>query len=564
MSKSVRSNNLIDMEASIEAQKLLYSLGIPSALLSCEGLCLNAPSPSINDNGAGCTNWPDCITSSPQVLSGLPDDLAGEIHCDHGNQLLSIPIQNRSQTVAYLIVCLKELSYEKTESLDRLCGQLQIDSTFITQKGLGDALSLSKTGKVFSPIMQLLLEKIQECNTNCKEVISLSDSLSQAYEELSLLHRISNGTRITQEPAILFKDISKDIQEVVQAEEIIFLWRKDSNNESSQPTMISANDLEIGLQNINYIWQRTLALQNDECSESFLIDSNVDGDFKYQWLTPINNIACVPIISENKILGTIVAINKINKPDFDSIDVNLLISVANAIAGYMDNIQHTDEMQGLLVGSLQALTSSIDAKDPYTCGHSARVAYISRFIAEKLELDNALVYNTYLTGLLHDVGKIGITESVLCKPGKLTEDEYEQIKQHPQISANILSGIKQMSQVTEGVLTHHEHYNGKGYPQGLSGRNIPLIGRIVQLADSFDAMTSSRTYRTALPMEYVLAELRRYSGTQFDPIIMDLFLSCDIPALMVELNNLPDNVGMHDFSFNPLPFGSTHAIGKSF
>ncbi|MCF7957265.1 MAG: HD domain-containing protein [Phycisphaerae bacterium] len=549
MSKTAQLDNLIDMEACIEVQKLLGDLEIPSALISCEGSCLNTPSSGLTRPANHCGNWPDCITDNPQVLSEFLHDAVGEIHCTDGNRLMPIPVYHRTRTVAYLVICLKGLSYQKTESLDRLCSQLQIDSTYVVQNGLDDALSFPKAGELISPIIRLLLEKNRECNNNSQEILSLSNCLGQAYEELSLLHRISNGTRVTQEPVTLFKNLSRDIREVAQAEEVVFLWHKEGDTENILPMMTSTDHLKLGSQNLNFIWHRTLNLPMGENFEDFLIDSNVAGDFKYRWLSPINNIVSVPIKSENKMLGTIVAINKASKPDFDSTDIKLLISVANGVAGYMENNQLYDDMQELLVGSLQALTSSIDAKDPYTCGHSARVAYISRFIAEKLQLDATLTQNTYLAGLLHDVGKIGIAESVLCKPGRLTEDEYEQIKKHPQISANILSGIKQMSQVIEGVLTHHERCDGKGYPQGLSGREIPLIGRIVQLADSFDAMTSNRTYRTALPLEIVLAELRRFSGTQFDPKLADLFLSCDIPALLSELDNLPDNVHSHGLSF---------------
>jgi HD-GYP domain-containing protein (c-di-GMP phosphodiesterase class II) len=129
-----------------------------------------------------------------------------------------------------------------------------------------------------------------------------------------------------------------------------------------------------------------------------------------------------------------------------------------------------------------------------------------------------------MAGLLHDVGKIGVPEAVLQKPGKLEPEEFEQMKKHPAIGARILADIKQVKDILPGVLHHHERYDGKGYPAGLAGENIPLVGRIICLADCFDAMTSNRTYRKALPLEVALTEIRRCSGTQFDPRLAEAFL----------------------------------------
>ena len=129
-----------------------------------------------------------------------------------------------------------------------------------------------------------------------------------------------------------------------------------------------------------------------------------------------------------------------------------------------------------------------------------------------------------MAGLLHDVGKIGVPETVLQKTGKLTAEEFEQMKKHPEIGARILHDIKQVKDIIPGVMHHHERYDGKGYPTGLAGENIPLMGRIICLADCFDAMTSNRTYRKALPLEVALGEIRRCSGTQFDPRLTEAFL----------------------------------------
>jgi len=183
-----------------------------------------------------------------------------------------------------------------------------------------------------------------------------------------------------------------------------------------------------------------------------------------------------------------------------------------------------EDVHGLMMGLLHSLTSAVDAKDAYTCGHSERVALVSRHLAQQMGLSDRDVEQIYMAGLLHDVGKIGVPEAVLQKTGKLTAEEFEQMKRHPQIGARILQDIKQVREIVPGVLHHHERYDGKGYPTGLAGEKIPLMGRIICLADCFDAMTSNRTYRKALPLEVALTEIRRCSGTQFDPRLTEFFL----------------------------------------
>jgi len=166
------------------------------------------------------------------------------------------------------------------------------------------------------------------------------------------------------------------------------------------------------------------------------------------------------------------------------------------------------------------------------------VAAISRRLAEECGFDAQRVHHIYLSGLLHDIGKIGVPEVILCKEGRLTDQEYESMKKHPSIGAKILERIHNLKPIISGVLTHHERPDGKGYPRGLKKKDIPVEGRILGLADSWDAMTSHRTYRQALSLEKAITELRKYSGTQFDPLLVEMLLSWDLEAYMEELRGL--------------------------
>ena len=184
-------------------------------------------------------------------------------------------------------------------------------------------------------------------------------------------------------------------------------------------------------------------------------------------------------------------------------------------------------MNATFLGTLEALTASIDAKDKYTCGHSQRVALLTAQLAEKAGLDTDQIERCRIAGLVHDIGKIGVPERVLTKKGGLTNKEFAAIQKHPEIGANILKDIPQMEDILGGVLHHHEQYAGGGYPHGIAGDEIPFVARMISLADTFDAMSSSRTYRNAMNRDSVLAEMRRSVGSQFDPELSELFFALD-------------------------------------
>jgi putative nucleotidyltransferase with HDIG domain len=250
--------------------------------------------------------------------------------------------------------------------------------------------------------------------------------------------------------------------------------------------------------------------------------------------TAVSNLIAAPMTHDGNRLGVLLAINR-EGDDFDSVDLKLVGALASQGAVFLANSRLYAELQDLLMGVLHALSSAIDAKDPYTSGHSQRVARLSRRLAEAAGLGAEKARHVYLCGLLHDIGKIGVPESVLCKAGKLTDEEYTVIKRHPSVGAKILQGIRHLEGVIEAILTHHERPDGRGYPRGLVGEQIPLEGRIVGLADVFDAMTSDRTYRKALPLEVVAEEIRSCAGTQFDTGLAELLLSMDLDALREEL-----------------------------
>ena len=228
-------------------------------------------------------------------------------------------------------------------------------------------------------------------------------------------------------------------------------------------------------------------------------------------------------------VGAIVAGAKVgHDPMISSYDIKLIEAAAASINSYLDNASLYAEQQELFLGVLRALTSSIDAKDRYTRGHSERVAMLSCQIALAAGLSPEQAERVRIAGLVHDVGKIGVPEGVLGKQGKLTEAEFGAIKLHPEIGHRILKDIAPLGDVLPGVLHHHERWDGQGYPRGISGMNIPLYARIIAIADTFDAMSSTRSYRSAMPRATVLAEIARCAGRQFDPELAMAFRKVDL------------------------------------
>ena len=177
----------------------------------------------------------------------------------------------------------------------------------------------------------------------------------------------------------------------------------------------------------------------------------------------------------------------------------------------------------LFINSVRMLAAAIDAKDPYTRGHSERVARYSIAIGKNLNLPEKEMRNLRISALLHDVGKIGIDDRILRKPGALSDDEFEVMKGHPAKGAAIMSGVAQLIDIIPGMKYHHEKWGGGGYPEGLTGEAIPMQARIVAIADTFDAMTTNRPYQKAMELNYVVEKIRGFGGSRFDPRVIDAF-----------------------------------------
>jgi hypothetical protein len=275
------------------------------------------------------------------------------------------------------------------------------------------------------------------------------------------------------------------------------------------------------------------------------------GPMRYGWLVAINRGRTSGLPRQGE--------GGISEHEFGTFELNLVSTAAAILATHTGNLRLFQENESLVIGVIRALVNAMDAKDRYTCGHSDRVAMIAQRLAQELQLDARQCRHIYMAGLLHDIGKIGVPDYILTKPGRLTAEEFTQIQQHTTIGHSILKHVRQLHSLLPGVLHHHESVDGRGYPAALAGEDIPLFGRVLAVADAYDAMTSTRPYRDAMSSHDAERVLRQGAGRQWDAHIVSAFFRAlpDIRAICEgaerDLQTICAELGL------PVPAASTTA-----
>jgi HD-GYP domain-containing protein (c-di-GMP phosphodiesterase class II) len=235
------------------------------------------------------------------------------------------------------------------------------------------------------------------------------------------------------------------------------------------------------------------------------------------------NMICVPVTTKNKIVGVLEAINK-REGMFDEEDKEGLTALANQVAVAIENANLYNDLREGFYGTAEALAELIEQRDPYTGGHTRRVMNYSIAIGKEMGLSEEDMENLKLAAILHDIGKIGVRDSILLKKGALDKDETMKMSRHSEYASKSLGHIKKLRKVVPGVRGHHEKYDGSGYPDKLKGTEIPCIARIIAVADAFDAITTDRPYRKALSMQTAIGELKKNIGVQFDSEVVENFI----------------------------------------
>ena len=241
----------------------------------------------------------------------------------------------------------------------------------------------------------------------------------------------------------------------------------------------------------------------------------------------ISSLMCAPLKAKDTVVG-IIKLGNDQPVTYTAEDLKLFSTLASLAAVAIENASLYEQLKEAFYMTIYTLAETIEKRDPYTANHTKRVMEYSLAIGKTLELPEEDMLRLQLGAVLHDIGKIGIRDNVLLKESALTDEEYEQIKMHPVYGEEIISRISQLKSAIPGIKQHHEKFDGRGHPDGLKGDEIDITARIIAVADTFDAMTTTRPYRQGLSLDVAFEELKKFSGTQFDPVIVDAFLASDV------------------------------------
>jgi putative nucleotidyltransferase with HDIG domain len=347
-----------------------------------------------------------------------------------------------------------------------------------------------------------------------------SDSLTKKVLELATLYEMSRSLGSTLEMEPLLSSVLSSALRIFDLETGYVTLRDPDTGELS----ILATAGPVNVQDSAAVHSSMSEWVIREGRPLIFNPDPASGKTRVDAITGARAALCVPLVSSEGTIGSITVGS--HEPDyrFSSDDVRLLSTIANHVTIAVGNIELFSSRQDAYLATVRSLAAAVDAKDRYTRGHSDKVALYAVRIAERIGLSQEQVTSLEMAAYLHDIGKIGVREDILLKPGVLDEAEMRQMRHHPLIGANILQPVAFPWPITPIVRHHHEFYDGSGYPAGLRGDEIPLLARILTAADSFEAMTSDRPYRAGRTTEDAIEELRRYAGIQFDPGVVEAFI----------------------------------------
>jgi len=391
-------------------------------------------------------------------------------------------------------------------------------------------------------------------DTNLRQAKALTDA--KALRDLVTLYRLGNVIHSIQDRAKLLETILDMTFNVVEADvAMLLLLDKETHDLKPKAFRSRTKDSRTGTLAIS----RTLAQQVLEEGKAVLItDALTDKRFSARASIihqGIKSAICAPLKGTSKTIGLLYVDSHSNEAAFSEEDLRLITAISIQASIALENSILFEEKKDLLLGSIRALIASTEARDPYTHGHSVRVASMCLAIAREMNLDEEIISTIELAALLHDTGKLGLPDTILRKNGALTNEEFELVKEHSVKGEQIIKNIKGIEEIAKTVRHHHEWFNGAGYPDRLAGKEIPLASRMISIADTFDAMSSNRPYRDALALNEALLEIERNAGRQFDERLVNLFLAIIIqgklsqndPVLApYELSDPQDNMAQYE------------------
>lgn len=441
-----------------------------------------------------------------------------------GCWIIPLVLVHRRRRSGYAVMVALGHDALETEGFARACGEAELDAQATRQMLAPEAIWTCETVQRVAMLLEWSSTDQQALAINEATLAGFSSQLSDSFEEMSLLYSLGRALNELEHPQ---KFVKLACEELLAT--LAFSW--------IGVRFVTDPKLARSVTNRLYV-SGELPCESDAFSDETarIVDSLRNESSMILQGADLGSLANVcdsvlvhPIMRDGFVVGALLAGGKSGADaEVSSFDRKLLDAASGQVSILLDNAFLYDDQQLMFIGILEALSASIDAKDPYTRGHSERVSHLAACLARAHGLDEVMVDRLRIAGLVHDIGKIGVPESVLCKAGRLTPSEYELMRQHPEIGYHILKDIPLIEDLLPAVLHHHERTDGNGYPHGLRGDEIPLFARIICVVDSFDAMSSNRTYRHALTRKEVISEMRANASSQFDPALVESFSTIDL------------------------------------
>jgi putative nucleotidyltransferase with HDIG domain len=348
-----------------------------------------------------------------------------------------------------------------------------------------------------------------------------------AQRALQVLYKADTAFRNIEDLQILLDNLLAIIMESIPASRgFVFLLQRDTgalipySRLPVGPAQDGANDGEIVVSQT--IIQTAVRQKSSIISSDALVDERFIHSRSVAALA-VRSAMCAPLVNRSTVLG-IVYVDSHKANSFTRRDLALFSALALKVGIAVDNARLYDDLRGLFYNTVETLVRTIQAKDQYTAGHSTRVSRYALMIADKLGMSTKEKHQLYLAAMLHDIGKIGVPDDLLNRPGKLSSEEMERVRNHVQVGASMIEMLGEMHPIVPLIRHHHECYDGSGYPDGLQGEQIPLISRVIAVADMYDAMTSDRPYRKRRTHQFAVDEILGASGTKIDPRVAEAFL----------------------------------------
>jgi HD-GYP domain-containing protein (c-di-GMP phosphodiesterase class II) len=440
-----------------------------------------------------------------------------------GCWLIPVPEEHRRKRVGYVVAMALCSTAPASTQFETTCARAQLDPRAVGRAIAGIASFQPASARSLASAVVWMMDDLSGIAADRQTVDGFAHQLSDSYETIDLLYSLGRAMHDLTKPDQFVTMLGERLHSAMS-----FAWLAlYVGPDRRLPPTVSDRLLMFGkppstLPEVRAACEGLIG-RPDAPAHAYIADE----------LPGLSSAAPTQIIVQPVLYGRGVAALVLagdksgHDPQVNSYETQLIEAAAGYLGAFIANVGLYADQQAMFMGTLRAMTASIDAKDPYTCGHSERVAHLGARLALAVGWDKAKADRLHICGLVHDVGKIGVPEAVLGKPGRLTDEEFEAIKKHPEIGYRILKDIPLLEDVLPGVLHHHERYDGKGYPHRLAGEQIPLAARLLALADTFDAMSSTRSYRAAMPREKVLAEIQRCAGSQFDPSLAGVFVGLD-------------------------------------